>query len=261
MSVVDPLVIKIGGALLDSSAELDGLFQLVSKLQKQRAVVLVHGGGKLVDEWLHALGKTTTKINGLRVTPEDQIEYVSGALAGTANKKLVGIAAKYHFNAVGLSLADGDIAICQQLDPALQCVGRASPKGNRLLSTLLTAGFVPVISSIGADSHGQLLNVNADQAAVVVAQALSAQMLLLSDVPGVLDGQKQLIAELDQAAIHQLIADGVVKDGMQVKVEAALDTANLLEQEVIIAGWRDIQALHALLDGEQVGTRIVPTRF
>ncbi len=259
MKIENALVIKIGGALLDSPAELDALFNLVSKLQKQRPVALVHGGGKLVDEWLAALDKPTHKEQGLRVTPEDQIDYVAGALAGTANKQLVSIAGRYHFGAVGLSLADGDIAHCHVLDASLGRVGRASVQGNRLLTTLVSSGFVPVVSSIGADNEGRLLNVNADQAAIVVAQALDAELLLLSDVPGVLDAEKQVIGELDQQQINALITSGVIKDGMQVKVNAAMDTANLLGQAVIIAGWKAPDALHALLNGAEVGTRILPS--
>jgi acetylglutamate kinase len=118
--------------------------------------------------------------------------------------------------------------------------------------------MLPIISSIGADYNGNLLNVNADQAATVIAQLLDAQLLLLSDVPGVLDVNKNLIEQLDIEQIETLIAQKVIRDGMIVKVQAALKAANSLGRSVTIASWKDAEKLLGLLQQRAIGSKILP---
>ncbi|WP_438864016.1 acetylglutamate kinase [Neptunicella sp.] len=255
---LSPLVIKVGGALLDSQEHLIKLFAVIAQLQQVRPILLVHGGGSLVEQWLTALGKQSIKIDGLRVTPQDQIAFVVGALSGAANKQLVAQAKTHQINAVGVSLADGDIAISQALDAKFGCVGSALGGNGELLTLLLSKHYVPIISSIGCDASGQLLNVNADQAAVAVAQSIGAELLLLSDVPGVLDAKRELIPSLNGEKIQQLIEQQVILDGMAVKVNAALATANLIGKPVIIAGWKSPEKLAELSQIEAVGTTIYP---
>lgn len=255
---LSPLVIKVGGALLDSQEHLIKLFAVIAQLQQVRPILLVHGGGSLVEQWLTALGKQSIKIDGLRVTPQDQIAFVVGALSGAANKQLVTQAKTNQINAVGVSLADGDIATSQALDAKFGCVGSALGGNGELLTLLLSKHYVPIISSIGCDANGQLLNVNADQAAVAVAQSIGAELLLLSDVPGVLDAKRELIPSLNGEKIQQLIEQQVILDGMAVKVKAALATANLIGKPVIIAGWKSPEKLAELSQIEAVGTTIYP---
>ncbi|MDN4503922.1 acetylglutamate kinase [Alteromonadaceae bacterium BrNp21-10] len=253
-----PLVIKVGGALLDSPMHLQRLFDVICKLQQKRPVLLVHGGGALVQQWLDKLGLESVKLDGLRVTPKEHIPYVTGALAGAANTQLVLMAKQAGIKAVGLSLVDADVANCQVLDEKYGNVGTATPGQAYVLSALMANHFFPIISSIGASDDGELLNVNADQAAVAIAQSVAGELLLLSDVPGVLDAEKQLISALNKDSIATLIADGVITDGMMVKVNAALETANKLDNAVIIAGWKTPEKLSMLLAGESVGTTIYP---
>lgn len=128
------------------------------------------------------------KKNGLRVTPADQIDIITGALAGTANKTLLAWAKKHQIAAVGLFLGDGDSVKVTQLDEELGHVGLAqpgSPKHQLLAGERLSA----VVSSIGVTDEGQLMNVNADQAATALAATLGADLILLSDVSGILDGK------------------------------------------------------------------------
>lgn len=252
------LVIKIGGALLNDEQALAAIMHTFSQLHAQKPLVLVHGGGDTVQALLSDLNLESQKIDGRRVTPEDHIPYVSGALAGTVNKQLCAAAKKQGLVSVGLSLADGNMTTSAVLDPKFGAVGLAAPKDPILLNSLLANHFFPVISSIGCSREGQLLNVNADDAAIAIAQLLDAPLVLLSDVPGVLDDQGNLIEQLSAHHAAQLKADSTIHGGMVVKVEAAQQAATALGHPVTIASWRNPQALLALTSGTSVGTQILP---
>ena len=158
---MQPLVIKLGGVLLDSIEALEKLFTAIQTYRQvhQRELVIVHGGGCLVDELMQKLQLPVVKKQGLRVTPADQIDIITGALAGTANKTLLAWATKYQLPAVGLSLGDGQSATVTQLNEELGHVGNAKPGDAKLLKLLLGAGYLPIISSIGITSNGELMNV------------------------------------------------------------------------------------------------------
>jgi acetylglutamate kinase len=253
-----PIVVKLGGAILANSDVLETFFHTVSQYQSTRAIVVVHGGGYLVDELMTKLHFKTVKKNGLRVTPYEQIPFIAGALAGTANKMLQGEAIKSGLRAVGLCLGDAGLCEVNELDPELGAVGRASAGDPRVVNAIMQAGGTPIISSIGLTNTGQMMNVNADDAAVAVAKSLNAELILLSDVSGVLDENKRLIPELDQNKAEQLIAEGVITDGMIVKVRAALDAANDLGRAIEVAGWRQPKLLAQLFAGDRIGTRFYP---
>ena len=257
--MMNPLIIKLGGVLLDSEEALERLFgALVAYRQEhQRPLIIVHGGGFLVDELMRKLSLPVVKKQGLRVTPADQIDIITGALAGTANKTLLAWAVKNNLNAVGLSLADGNTVTVEPFDEELGHVGKASPGDASLLNTLLGAGYLPIVSSIGITAGGALMNVNADQAATALAETLGADLILLSDVSGILDGKGQRIAEMTAEKAEQLIAQGIITDGMVVKVNDALDAARTLGRPVDIASWRNAEKLPALFNGVAIGTRIL----
>lgn len=233
---MNPLIIKLGGVLLDSEEALERLFTALVNYREshQRPLVIVHGGGCVVDELMKGLNLPVIKKNGLRVTPADQIDIITGALAGTANKTLL----SGRRNTALLPLAstgDGDSVKVTQLDEALGHVGLAQPGSPKLINTLLEGGFLPVVSSIGVTEEGELMNVNADRAATALAATLGADLILLSDVSGILDGKGQRIAEMTAEKAEQLIAQGIITDGMIVKVNAALDAARTLGRPVDIA--------------------------
>ncbi|WP_308823063.1 acetylglutamate kinase [Sodalis praecaptivus] len=257
--MMKPLIIKLGGVLLDSDEALERLFTALDSYRAEhlRPLLIVHGGGCLVDELMHKLSLPVVKKNGLRVAPADQIAIITGALAGTANKTLLAWAKKHAINGVGLCLGDGDSVSVTPLDPALGHVGHAHPGSPALLTTLLDAGYLPVISSIGITADGELMNVNADQAATALAATLGADLILLSDVSGILDGKGQHIAEMTAQKAEQLIEQGIITDGMIVKVNAALDAARTLCRPVDIASWRHAEQLPALFNGVAIGTRIL----
>ncbi len=263
------IVIKVGGAFLDDLSLAQPLIETLSLLKNSHEVVLVHGGGNAVEKLLTEVGQSSAKLDGLRITPTTQIDYVVGALAGTVNKKLCALAKQNNILATGLSLADGDIAQCHKISEQLGCVGQVSKAGKNLINTLLSNGYFPIISSIGSDaesslSGGQLLNVNADQAATAIAKALGCELFLLSDVPGVLNASKILLPTLNAESIDGLIADNVIRDGMMVKVRAALDAANEIGLPVTIASWRNPKHLFdeddslAKKDSAVSGTKILP---
>lgn len=256
---MQPLVIKLGGVLLDSVEALEKLFTAIETYRQthQRELVIVHGGGCLVDELMQKLQLPVVKKQGLRVTPADQIDIITGALAGTANKTLLAWAIKHQLPAVGLSLGDGQSATVTRLNEELGHVGSAKPGDAKLLKLLLSAGYLPIISSIGVTPQGELMNVNADQAATAIAQALNADLVLLSDVSGILDGKGQKIDEMTTQKAQKLIEQGIITDGMIVKVNAALEAATALQRSVDIASWRHAEQLPELFNGTAIGTRIL----
>ena len=252
-----PLVIKIGGAILEKPEALEELLNVIASLKNQ-AVVLVHGGGCVVDEMLSQAGFTTEKKHGLRVTPKAQMSIISGALAGSVNKAIVAPASSLNISAVGLSLSDGDMVSCCLSGKDLGMVGEPKAQHSKLLDVLLNNKFLPIISSIGALGNGELVNVNADDAAVVICQLLNAELLLLTDVNGVKDGNGAYIDSLNSSQANSLIAQGIIAGGMTAKVNAALYAAKQLRRSIAVASWQSPQQIFNLLNGENIGTRIQP---
>jgi acetylglutamate kinase len=250
-----PLVIKLGGKVLTDADSLHHLLTIITKLAQIRALILVHGGGEQVQQLLEQLGQQSVKSGGQRITPVSHIPIVAGVLAGDVNSQLCAQAQLHGLNAVGLTLFAGHSVRCQ-VDSQRGAVGIPQPGESKLLQQLIDQNFVPVISSVGVSASGQRLNVNADLAAASIAQLLQADLILLTDVPGILDQHGQLIEHIHAEQAAALIADGTVRDGMQVKLEAALQTAHASRRSIAVAGWQDANALTRLAKGEAAGTRI-----
>lgn len=263
-----PLVIKIGGAILEKADALKKFLGVIAQLQQQQntPIVLVHGGGCVVDDMLQQAGFTSEKKNGLRVTPTEQMPIISGALAGNVNKQIVATASEVGLNAVGLSLADGCMVSCTLNPDGLGAVGIPKAHHSKLLDSLLQAEFLPVVSSIGmidadqsASHTTELVNVNADDAAVVICQLLNAELLLLTDVNGVMDESGSYLADLTENQASQLIEAGVISGGMTAKVNAAFYAANQLRRSIAVASWQAPEQILTLLSGAAIGTRIIPS--
>ena len=250
-----PLVLKMGGRLLEDMQALDALLQVVKGLAAEYPLVLVHGGGAQVDSWLATFGFTTEKIDGQRVSPAEQMPVIAGALAGAVNGLMVARAQVAGLNAVGLTLAAGH-SLKFDINHKLGAVGIASANDGSLVNSLLEKGFVPVFSSIGQSSDGQLLNVNADIAAAAICQLVQGTLVLLTDVPGILDGDGKLIKTLNREQAQQLVDSGVIKGGMKVKLDAALETAAALRRDIIVAGWQQPEDFLKLMQQQDVGTCI-----
>ncbi|KFZ30689.1 acetylglutamate kinase [Pseudidiomarina salinarum] len=250
-----PLVIKLGGRVLVDTDALAQLLPTIARLAKLRALVLVHGGGDQVQLQLQQLGFTSVKTAGQRITPAEHIPIVAGVLAGDLNSQLCALAQQHQLNPVGLTLFAGDSIRCSP-DAARGAVGVPAPGNPQLLELLIDRGFIPVLSSIGISASGERLNVNADLAAGAVAQLLHADLILLTDVPGILDARGALIELIQADQADQLIADGTVRDGMLVKLNAAVQAARASRRSIAVAGWQDATALTRLAKGEAAGTRI-----
>lgn len=187
-------------------------------------LVVVHGGGDEVSALQRRLGSEPTFIGGRRVTTEADMEVVRMVLSGTVNKRLVRQLIDEGIAAVGLSGEDGGILSAQLLDNgALGSVGEPLAANVRPIEALLTAGFVPVVSPLGRHAEtGQGLNINGDDAAAAIAGALRAdELLLLADVPGVLDPSGALVPMISVDAVDEMIASGVARGGMSAKLQAA----------------------------------------
>lgn len=260
-----PIVVKVGGAALDAPAEAAAIANTIAALHRSwpSGIVVVHGGGTEVDRHLGRLGMTSEKRDGIRITPTQHIEEIVAVLAGKMNKRLVGQLQQQGVPAVGLCLGDGFLvrtvkAAHYLFDPGH--VGRAVGGDPLLVQTLLPAGFLPVLCSIGLDSQGLPLNVNADDAAADVARLLGASsLMLLTDVAGVLDSAGNLLSELTPDEIEHRIDIGEITGGMVPKVRSAIATANEARIPVTIASWRDAAKFQSLSRAKWPGTRIVPS--
>jgi acetylglutamate kinase len=259
-----PLVIKIGGAGVDEPAKATTLWQAVAEAHKvlRGQLILVHGGGRAVDAQLDRLGFTTDRRDGIRITPPEQLDQIVGVLAGRVNKALVGAIQATGIRAVGLCLGDGKSirtvkADQYSFDPGR--VGRVASGDPDLLRHLTDSRYLPVLSSIGLDDEGGFLNVNADDAAAGIASILHARgLVLLTDVPGILDERKQLIPQISPAEITRLIDRGVITGGMIPKATAAARAATTAAVPTIIASWNNPEDLVRLARGESAGTRVLP---
>jgi acetylglutamate kinase len=255
-------VIKIGGSGVDDPEAGTLLWSAIARVcgEVGSQVVIVHGGGKAVDRHLGRLGFKTERLESLRVTPPEQAPEIAAVLAGRVNKSLAGALQHAGLAAVGLCLSDGNALTCvPHPNPLLGRVGLVSGGDARLLRTLLSAGFLPVLCSIGLDAAGDFLNINADDAAAGVAKALGARaLILLTDVEGIRGAAGSRIDTTDSAGIEALIERGVVSAGMIPKARAAARAAALAGGPAYIASYNRPDDLLAIVRGQSAGTRVDP---
>jgi acetylglutamate kinase len=253
------VVVKYGGhAMGEEHLALE--FGKDIALLKQVGInpVVVHGGGPQINAMLKRLAIQSTFIDGLRVTDGAMVEVVEMVLAGTVNKYVAGLITKAGALAVGVSGKDGGMILARKLkrtkvDPDshieraldLGFVGEPAAVDVRVIHALTGGGLVPVIAPVGVDADGQTYNINADTVASAVAGALHAErLLMLTDVAGVLDKEKNLIDTLTLAEVEERIADGTITDGMIPKVECCVDA---VRQGVKAAVILDGRVPHACL--------------
>jgi acetylglutamate kinase len=251
------VLIKLGGTLLDDAAKRANIAQQLAEVAKRVELVVVHGGGKQVTQFLAERGIESRFINGLRVSDGVVIDAVSKVIAGSVNKQLVAAIAAAGQPAVGLSGVDGGLTTAAPFQPDLQFVGRPERSDGTLFRLLLGAGYLPVIACIAGDASGNIYNVNADQMAVSCALGWQADKLLfLTDVAGVKDGDGQVVPTLTPSAARRLVASGVARGGMQAKLEAALSSLEGGLTEIIVAPGQQPAICRRLLAGENLGTRL-----
>jgi len=217
-------VLKIGGNELSDTTFMAQLGQTMAAMDEP--AVIVHGGGRAIADMQARLGLKTVKVDGLRVTDADSLAVSQMVLSGQANKSIVVALLAAGVEAVGISGVDGGILRCvkkQHPTVDLGFVGHIVEVRPRLIQALLAQAITPVISPISLGLDGQIYNVNADEAAGAIAAALQARVLsFVSNVPGVLGQDKQLISTLTLVQTERLIQSGIIRDGMVPKVQAAL---------------------------------------
>lgn len=256
------VVVKYGGnAMVDDALAHSFAADIVLLRAVGLKPVVVHGGGPQIGELLAKLGKESEFRDGLRVTDEETLDVARMVLGGRVNADIVSAINQHDQIAVGLSGQDAGLIIAEQRSEALGFVGDVVDVNRRILDTLLGADFIPVISTIGADESGQAFNINADTAAIAIAEALDAEKLVyLTDVAGVLtdvDDPSSLISKLSAARARLLIAEGVIAGGMIPKVEACLDAVEAgVHSAHILDGRIAHVTLLELLTDAGVGTMI-----
>ncbi len=249
------LLVKLGGTLLDEDATRVSLACQIAALARNATVTVVHGGGRQMTRFLEEHGVKSQFVNGLRVTTPAVLDAVVKVVAGSVNRQFVAALNHAGAQAVGISGIDGGLVEAEPMDAALGSVGRVTGGDGRVLDALAAGGFLPVVACVAGDRQGRIYNVNADQMAVACAAAFGAeQLIFLTDVPGVLDGQKRLLPRLTSSGAQKLIAEGAATGGMQAKLTAA---ASALERGVglvrICAGAED-RVLDKIMAGEEPGT-------
>jgi acetylglutamate kinase len=253
------IVVKYGGHAMEEDI-LATEFGRDIALLKQVGInpVIVHGGGPQINAMLTRLDIKSTFVEGLRITDAAMVEVVEMVLSGSVNKQVASLINQAGALAVGISGKDGGLIRARKLtrtirDPDSQIesvldlgfVGEPAHIDARVIHALTGAGLIPVIAPVGVGEHGETYNINADTAAGAIAGALNAsRLLMLTDVPGVLDPGKNLLAELSVAQIMALIADGTISGGMIPKVLTCIEA---VKQGVKGATILDGRVPHALL--------------
>lgn len=251
------LVVKLGGTTI---AEQSQVLEEVATIARQRPVVLVHGGGKRITEWLERLGVPSRFEGGLRVTDPAALEVAAAVLRGVVNSELVSGLRSLGVDAVGLSGVDGGLLIAERI-PELGLVARVVGLRRDLLDAILVGGQVPVVAPLARDEDGIVCNVNADDAAAGIAAGLGArQLVLMTDVDGVRDAEGRRLDTLTVGEAEALIESGVIKGGMVPKIRAALAAVTWEGSEAIIADSAAERALERSLGEPTFGTRITASR-
>jgi acetylglutamate kinase len=260
-----PLVLKLGGELLETSAARSNIAGLVRAIAPRRPLVIVHGGGRAVDAELDRRGITPKKVDGLRVTDAPTLETVVAVLAGTANTDLVAALVSEGVLAVGLTGVDAGFGRATRVAEHrstsgatvdLGAVGDPTDADTSLLELLLVHGYVPVVASLGIDAAGEIVNVNADVMACRIAGSLDgADLVIAGRTPGVLDAAGEPIPTLDTDDLDAVVAAGTATDGMVAKLSACRTA--LLEgvSSVRIIDGRGLDAGNGL--DEAPGTTVV----
>jgi acetylglutamate kinase len=261
------VVVKYGGAAMKDEARIASFAEDIVLLQFVGIrPVIVHGGGPQIDRLLERLSIPTERRAGLRVTTPEAMEVVEMVLGGIVNKQITALINRFGGRAVGLSGKDASlIRACRYDLPDAEGkpldlgeVGLVESVDVSVISTLEGGGFMPVIAPIGVGPEGQAYNINGDTAAAGIAGALKAEkFILLTDVPGVLDGNKELVSTMTESAARAMIAEGIIHGGMIPKVECGLDAlADGVNKVHIIDGRVPHSVLLEIFTDAGIGTEI-----
>ncbi|HEC97403.1 MAG TPA: acetylglutamate kinase [Nitrospirae bacterium] len=266
-------VIKYGGAAQTKSALKDAFAQDVVLLNYIGInTVIVHGGGPKISEIMKKMGKTPTFIHGQRVTDRETIDIVEMVLGGLINKEIVTLINRHGGKAVGLTGKDADLIraskkVIKRPSPEtgtdeiidLGLVGEVQEVTPDVLVGLKQNGFIPVVAPVGASAERETLNINADYVAASLASALKAEkLILMTDVPGILDRKGEIFSTVKKKNLKKLFDDGTISGGMIPKVQACVE---VLKSGVGKTHILDGRVPHCLLleifTEEGIGTEII----
>ena len=266
------IVLKFGGELLEDASRLQTVITAVADMAARGLpLAIVHGGGREIDAALKVAGIEKRQVDGLRITDEPTLEVVVSVLAGAVNTRFVAALNSAGVRAVGLTGADGGCGRSEAAPPHRTVDGRIVDLGRvgiptsaadvSVIRTLTSAGFVPVVASIGLGSDGRLFNVNADTFAGHLAARLKARRLVISGTTaGVLDASGATIPVVDAEGVERLIGSGTATAGMIAKLRACTDSLASGVGDVLIVDGRDGLALAAAAvdPSPAKATRLVP---
>ena len=219
-------VIKYGGAAqIDENLKANFARDIVLLHMVGIKIIVVHGGGKKINETLDKIGITSEFKDGLRVTSKECVEVTEMVLSGLVNKEITALLNQNGAPSIGISGKDGDLLRAKFLDEKKYgFVGVIDEVNTKFINDLLEKGYLPVIAPLATDENGVSYNINADLCASKVASALKAdKVIFLSDIDGVLDKEGKLISKLDEKLISKFKKDGTISGGMIPKMDACLE--------------------------------------
>ncbi len=260
MSLKKPIVIKIGGSTFGSG---NSVVEDVVALQKRDIpLVVVHGGGNRVTQWLTKYGIPTSFVDGNRVTDAQTLEFAIAVLCGLVNKELVAAINSIGGKAMGLSGVDGGLIQGIPQNPDMGYMAEVIRVNIEPVEAILNAGYIPVIAPGGLrlpedEDEIRLVNINGDDIAGEVAAALKAErLIILTDVSGICDSSGKLLPQLTTAEVRALMANGVISGGMLPKAKACLKALEGGSRAQIIDG-RPHHSLLSAIDEKTSGTEII----
>ena len=252
------IVIKCGGSVLVDQNLFNIFISDIAILNKLGFIpIIVHGGGKRINNKLDKLGIKSNFIKGLRVTDKDTIEVIEQVLI-EFNKEIIEGLKKFTCNGQPINSKENNIITVVQESDELGYVGAPTAINTKIINKIVDEKKVPVIAPLGLDNNNQTFNINADTAAGFIAKKIEARrLIIMSDVEGVLDNDKKLIPEINSKSIKDLIDSETVTGGMIPKINNCLDVAsNGVKGVVIIDGRKNHSILFELLSDKGSGTLI-----
>ena len=252
------IVIKCGGSVLIDQNLFDIFIKDISTLNKLGFTpIIVHGGEKRISNKLNEIGLESKFIKGLRVTDKDTIKVVEEVLIDF-NKEIINALDKQNCESQSINSKENNVLTVVQENEELGFVGSPTNVDQSIIDKIIADKKVPIIAPLGLDKNDQTYNVNADTAAGFIAKKINARrLIILSDVEGVLDNNKNLIPEISSVSIKNLIDNETITGGMIPKINNCLDVAsNGVKGVVIIDGRKNHSVLFELLSDEGSGTLI-----
>ena len=251
------IVIKIGGSVLNDEKLFKILIEDISILKKMNFnPVLVHGGGKRLTAKLNQLNIESKFVDGLRVSNKDVVKIAEEVFI-EFNKEILNEIKNYSVNAKSITSKENNIISVKAISNELGFVGTPYEVNTDIFKKIFKTGELPIIAPLGLDSKNQVYNVNADDIATFVASSINARrLIMISDVPGVLDKNNNLISEINSAKAEEMIASGEITQGMVVKINNAINVADKVKGTVIIDGRVVHSILYELLSDKGSGTLI-----